>query len=263
MAGAVYFTAPLRELTNATNQISKGNFETRISEKHPDEFAEIARAFNTMATGLQEGGMLRNFVAESVRREISDQTIDELAQKSQLRRATIIFAGICDFNSYQRNHDEHETFALLQKLLQVSDNATSIFGGEIDKVIEDKIMIVFEHENDDQPFCEKAIMTAINISEQMWAQAGYRVAAGVNTGITVAGIMGAANARLSRTVVGDPVNLAARLTSLATKLPEGGVIVSGALVSAVPHGYECEKLPVSSVKGKTQAIEAYLVKSLS
>ncbi|OGK12876.1 MAG: hypothetical protein A2W80_08245 [Candidatus Riflebacteria bacterium GWC2_50_8] len=263
MAGARYFTRPLRELTDATNQITAGNYNVEISENHPDEFAKIGGAFNRIALGLREGSLLKSFVTESVRREVVGQEIDELAEKSELRNATIVFAGICDFAAFQIEHDEHETFALLQKLLQASDAATRQFGGEIDKMIEDKIMIVFEHHGKDEPFYASAINTALFIGEQVFAQTGHRVAAGVNTGVTVAGIMGAAEARLSRTVIGDPVNLSARLASLAGKMPDGGTVISGTLVDAVPAGYKCEKLPVSSVKGKTQSIEAWLIKQIT
>jgi len=264
MAGARYFTSPLRELTDATNQITAGNYQIEIGENHPDEFAEIGAAFNRIAAGLREGSLLKGFVSESVRREIvAGQEIDELAEKSELRTATIVFAGVCDFASFQSNHDEHQIFELLQSLLQASDEATRMYGGEIDKMIEDKIMIVFEHHGEAPGYQTNAIKAAMHISELVFARTGHRVAAGVNTGVVVAGIMGAAEARLSRTVVGDPVNLSARLASLATKRPDGGVIISGSLVATIPAGHNCEKLPISSVKGKTQAVEAYEVSKVS
>ncbi|PKL47111.1 MAG: hypothetical protein CVV42_14100 [Candidatus Riflebacteria bacterium HGW-Riflebacteria-2] len=263
MAGARYFTSPLHELTDATNQITAGNYQVEIDENHPDEFAEIGAAFNRIAAGLREGSLLRGFVSESVRREVvAGQEIDALAEKSELRNATIVFAGVCDFANFQNSHDEHQIFELLQSLLQAADEATRMFGGEIDKMIEDKIMIVFEHHGEDRKHQTNAIKTSLYISELVFARTGHRVAAGVNTGIVVAGIMGAAEARLSRTVVGDPVNLSARLASVAGKQPEGGVIISGALVEAVPDGHTCEKLPISSVKGKTQAVEAWLLKAI-
>jgi class 3 adenylate cyclase len=71
--------------------------------------------------------------------------------------------------------------------------------------------------------------------------------------------MGAANARLSRTVVGDPVNLAARLASLATGRTDGGIVASQQILAGLPPSFSAEKLPISKVKGKTQAVEAYLL----
>lgn len=262
LAGARYFTRPLRELTLATNQITAGNYDVSIDVSHPDEFSEIGGAFNRIAAGLREGSLLKGFVSESVRREVADFSIDELAEKSELRNSTIVFAGICNFSAFQQSHDEHQTFALLEKLLQAADAATRKYGGEIDKMIEDKVMIVFEHLGENLDYEQRALQTALQISEQIQTATEHRVCAGVNTGITVAGIMGAAEARLSRTVVGDPVNLSARLAALAGTLPQGGVVIAGTLVDAVSADCSCEKLPVSSVKGKTQTVEAWLVKPL-
>lgn len=85
------------------------------------------------------------------------------------------------------------------------------------------------------------------------------MAVGVNTIITeVAGIMGAEKVRLSRTVMSDPVNLASRLACEALKIG-GGIIISGQLLEYLPADFVARKLPVSTVKGKTQSIEAFKI----
>jgi class 3 adenylate cyclase len=147
----------------------------------------------------------------------------------------------------------------LQQHLQAADLAVREFGGEIDKMIEDKIMIVFEHDEPSPEISGLAIKFADRVSSAMRKDTGRAIGIGVNTGTTVAGVMGAVNARLSRTVVGDPVNLAARLASLATQRPEGGVIASQQILAGLPDSFKADKLPISKVKGKTQAVEAYLL----
>jgi class 3 adenylate cyclase len=258
-AGAIYFIWPLQELTAATTEIFMGNFKIRIHEDHPDEFAALGKSFNNMAESLEEGMLLKSFVTDSVRREVAGAENSALAEKTETKIATIIFAALCDFASYQKSHAAQEVFNRLQHLLQAADGATRQFGGEIDKMIEDKVMIVFEHpqnESDDIP--QRAIKAATFICRQIMAETGMIVAAGINTGVTVAGIMGAEQARLSRTVVGDPVNLAARLAYEAVKTG-GGIVISGQIVDAVPEGCIVEKLPINRVKGKTQSIEAFKV----
>jgi methyl-accepting chemotaxis protein len=92
-----YFVTPLRELTLATYRIAKGDYSCRISENHPDEFARTGEAFNRMATGLDEGQRLKNFVSDSVRREIASADETEIASRARSRQATIIFSAICGF----------------------------------------------------------------------------------------------------------------------------------------------------------------------
>ncbi|HNX75412.1 MAG TPA: adenylate/guanylate cyclase domain-containing protein [Candidatus Rifleibacterium sp.] len=258
-AGALYFVWPLRELTTATRQISEGNFKVRIHEDHPDEFAALGRSFNNMANSLEEGSLLKNFVTDSVRKEVAGGSGTDLSDKAELTNASIVFAALCGFAELQKTHTAQQVFDLLQMLLRAADQATVQFGGEIDKMIEDKVMIVFEHRGPDAAACPgNAIRTAAAIVESVEAATGIRVAIGVNTGVTVSGIMGAEMVRLSKTVVGDPVNLSARLAYEALKM-RGGIIISGHLLKDVPDGFFAEKLPISSVKGKTQTIEAYLV----
>lgn len=258
-AGALYFVWPLCELTAATREIFMGNFRIRIHEDHPDEFAALGKSFNNMANGLEEGELLKSFVTDSVRREIEDAENSSLAEKAETTAATVLFAAFCGFSDFQTTHTAEETFGLLQKLLQAADEATSLFGGEIDKMIEDKVMVVFEHRGENAASCPlRAIQAAAMIADRVTSATGMQVAVGINTGMTVAGIMGAEKARLSRTVVGDPVNLAARLAYEAIKL-RGGIVISGQMTDYLPDGFAARKLPISSVKGKTQTIEAFEV----
>ncbi len=258
-AGALYFVWPLRELIRATTIVSDGDYSIRISEDHPDEFAAMGKSFNNMTNSLEEGEMLKNFVTDSVLREISEAGHLSLAEKAETMQATIVFAAICGFSDYQKSHNARQVFDLLQQLLVSADNATQQFGGEIDKMIEDKVMVVFEHRDKSNELCmQQAIKAAINIAHSVEAATGMKVAIGANTGLTVAGIMGAEKARLSRTVVGDPVNLAARLAAEASKI-NGGIVISGQMLGAVPEEYFTEKLPIKTVKGKTQTIEAYMI----
>ncbi|MEW6710516.1 MAG: adenylate/guanylate cyclase domain-containing protein, partial [Candidatus Riflebacteria bacterium] len=257
--GAVYFVTPLRELTRATRQIAKGDFSCRMSVNHPDEFARTGEAFNLMATGLQEGQRLKDFVSDSVRREIASADAIEIADRARIRHATIIFSAICGFSDFQKTHQVGEVFALLQQHLRAADDAISQFGGEIDKMIEDKIMIVFEHDEPGPEISEKAIKLAQSMANAMLNDTDTQLGIGVNTGMIVAGVMGAANARLARTVVGDPVNLAARLATLAVQRPGGGLIASQQVLAGLPQSFTAEKLPINKVKGKTQTVEAYLL----
>ena len=155
-SGAHYFTAPIKELTAATEQINQGNFATLINDSHPDEFARIGNSFNKMARGLHEGKILKSFVSESVLREVSSGS-EKLAEKAKQSFATIIFSGIKDFKNILDKKDATEIFELMQKHLTVAGKATSQFGGEIDKMIEDKIMIVFEHDPTDKKLSQKPL----------------------------------------------------------------------------------------------------------
>jgi class 3 adenylate cyclase len=81
-----------------------------------------------------------------------------------------------------------------------------------------------------------------------------RFRAAVNTGEALVGVVGAESGR-SYTVIGDTVNVAARLESRA---PTGGVVVGGATLRAVP-GLRATSLGEVEVKGKRERVDAYLL----
>jgi len=80
----------------------------------------------------------------------------------------------------------------------------------------------------------------------------------VNSGEVLSGVVGGASGHRKHGVVGDTVNLAARLESASP----GGVVVGAETAAALPPGAVLERLPPLEVKGKEEPVEAYLLHSL-
>ncbi len=256
LLSSLYFTIPIRQLTEATRKIIAEDYSVRINERHPDEFAAAAVAFNKMAGGLAEGELLKNFVSESVR----EMTAGSEDEQAQIIDATVLFSSIKDFKSLQKKLTPTELFSIMQTHLTAAVEKAVNLGGEIDKMIEDKVMVVFPHskEKSAEETAAAALTCARYIQHHLWLSHKLPVAIGVNSGEVVSGIMGATNVRLARTVVGDTVNLAARLASAASDLNHGGIVVSGASAKLAAGAGVFKKLPINQVKGKTHAIEAFL-----
>jgi adenylate cyclase len=81
----------------------------------------------------------------------------------------------------------------------------------------------------------------------------------VNSGEVLAGLVGGESGHRKHGVVGDTVNLAARLESEA---PVGGVVIGAETAAALPPGAVLERLAPLRVKGKEEAVEAYLLHGL-
>lgn len=257
LLSSLYFTIPIRQLTEATQKIIAEDYSVRINERHPDEFAAAALAFNKMAGGLAEGRLLKNFVSESVR-EIS--TADSSDESARIIEATVLFSSIKGFSAMQKQLAPAELFAMMQSHLSAAASMASNHGGEIDKMIEDKVMVVFPHTGGKPPetIAAAALACARHIQQQLRQAHKLPVAIGINSGEVVSGVMGATNVRLARTVVGDTVNLAARLATVASGLDQGGIVVAGASAKLATGYCRFERLPINSVKGKTHAVEALL-----
>jgi class 3 adenylate cyclase len=250
---AKYFQAPIDELTRATGEIIKENYLERVNSRHPDEFSEIASTFNHIARQLQEGKLLSTFVAQSLASELETST-----SKAQRKEVSVIFSEITGFKNISPNLSPQEIFELLQKHLVIASEAAHKFGGEIDKMIEDKVMIVFEDGNDQIKSNQRAIRAARMLSKSFAQRTDQKLSIGINTGEVISGIMGSEKVRLAKTVVGDPVNLAARLAAIA-ETQKGGTIISGQTIAGLKDAPEVEKLSVKTVKGKTQSVEIFAI----
>jgi hypothetical protein len=132
------------------------------------------------------------------------------------------------------------------------------YEGTIDKFIGDEIMAVFgapvAHEDDP----ERALRTALEMMEAIVAfnrarGTGLRLHIGINTGPVIAGKVGA-HGRLDYSVMGDAVNLAARLEDAS---PDGEIFVGPKTYRLTASLFEFEKLPPLNLKGKEVAVEVH------
>jgi class 3 adenylate cyclase len=254
-----YFLIPIRALTSATREIIAENFKVRLPENHPDEFAKMAATFNKMARSLEEGKLLSTFVSSSLNEELEDQNLS-YKNPATRKNVTVVFSGIKGFKDFSKSNDAQTIFEAMQSHLEAAAEICAKFNGEIDKMIEDKVMLVFEDEPA-KSSAERAIEAALNLKSAVKVTSNLNLAIGINSGEVVSGFMGSEKVRLSKTVVGDPVNLAARLAAIAEKEANGAIVVSGRTLSASDKNYSHQQLEQNKVKGKTQSVEIFLLKS--
>jgi len=130
-------------------------------------------------------------------------------------------------------------------------------GGEIDRLIGDAIMATWGTRGDQPDHAERAVRAAADLQRETQRIAdehpGWpRFRAAVNSGEALVGVLGVESGR-SYTVVGDTVNVAARLEAQA---PAGGVVIGGGTLRAVP-GLRVTALGPLTIKGKAEPVEAY------
>ena len=256
--GILYFLQPVQSLDKGAREIIKENYKVRMVENHPDEFASISYNFNQLARALDEGSLLKQFLPDSLKNQISNSSDTTVEKSGKLTQASIIFSGIDGFKKILAKDDIKAIHELLQIHLEAAVAATNKYGGEVEKMIEDKIMIVFEHSNQtENEFAIEPAQIATFIKKEIHKKAGMEAVIGINSGTVVSGIMGASEVRLAKTVIGDPVNLAARLAAMAVEHSKSKIVVSDSYRKLLPQEYKTQKLPFDTVKGKTQTIEAF------
>jgi class 3 adenylate cyclase/tetratricopeptide (TPR) repeat protein len=177
------------------------------------------------------------------------------------RRVTVLFADLSGYTAVAERLDPEAVKALVDRALMRLGREVERFGGMVDKYIGDNVMAIFgapvAHEDD----AERAVRAGLGmqdamdeINEGLPAGVHFDLRVGVNTGEVLAGAVGEAY-----TVVGDTVNVAARLQSAARP---GSVTVGERTRRATHAAVRYEELDPLELKGKAQPVAAWEARGL-
>jgi len=186
------------------------------------------------------------------------------AGESERRTVTILFADIAGFTSLSEKLDPEDVTTLMNGCLKMLADIVVRYEGYVDKFIGDCVMAVFgapiAHEN--HP--ELAVRTALTMRQEMERfnerlpvkiDKDLALHIGINSGLVIAGNVGS-DAKRNYTVMGDAVNLAARLESIAK---DGQIFVSGYTWNLTRTLFEFNELEPIPVKGKRDPVAVYEV----
>lgn len=217
---------PIHTLMEATRAVGRGDLGVRIADRRNDEIGELIDSFNNMADGLliktRVEQMLSRYVSKNVAERIL-ANLDQVRLGSRHVDATVLFADIVGFTSLSERLQPTEVSELLNEYFSYISVVCKLYNGVIDKFIGDCAMLVFGAVEDDPEHEFHAIASAVVIQKLAARLNAGREAAGlprvdfrigINSGRMLAGNLGS-DERMEYTVVGDAVNLAARLASEA------------------------------------------------
>jgi adenylate cyclase len=206
-------------------------------------------------------------IALAARREWHEERFSALYLDETLagaRDVSILFADLAGFTSFSERHSPDEVTRMLNAYFGAIIPLMERLGGEVHQVIGDEVMVIFNKAGDQPDHASIAVRAAQALQQEAATVArDYpdwpRFRAGVNSGEVLAGVVGGARGHRKHGVVGDTVNLAARLQSEA---PVGEVVLGGETMRRLPPGAVVERLPELRVKGKAEPVEGYVLRSL-
>lgn len=247
---------PLTRLATVVSKIEQGDYGMRAPVKSRDELGELAESVNTMATGLAEKEKVRDLLGKVVSQQIAEELLSNPVELGgEERVVTILFSDIRGFTSYCEGLPPKRVLEALNRVLSEISNIIESHRGVVDKFQGDAVMALFGApvaSDEDASQAMAATMEIVTALDRMDSELSACV--GINTGLVVAGNLGSAN-RLNYSVIGDTVNLAARLEGL-TRLYNTATIVSAASKAAAPEFYYRE-LDRVRVAGKQQPVTIY------
>jgi adenylate cyclase len=219
----------------------------------------------------REKRKVKGLFARYVSKDVCDQLMADPAKArlgGQRRQMTVLFSDIRGFTTFSEGGTPEEVVRLLNEYFSRMVHVVFAHRGTMDKFIGDAVMALFGAPLDDPDHADHAVQAALDMIDELavlnhhWAAEGrpaLAIGIGVNSGDMVAGNIGS-SAIMSYTVIGDAVNLGARLESL-NKDYGTSIIVSEATRALLKGRYDIRGLGDVVVKGKTRPVAIYEVRA--
>jgi class 3 adenylate cyclase len=264
---------PVFELVNASTRVARGDLDANVPEQAQDELGLLSRQFNHMVSQLREREFMRDLFGRMVSEEVREaQLYGRQAQLGgELKVVSVLFTDIRQFTTFSESHSPQEVLDMLNSYFDIINSAVREAGGMINKFGGDSTMAIFGApvNLESGETARRALRAALSIrtriieSNARRVQAGMeplKIGIGINTGEAITGNVGAED-RFEYTVIGDTVNVAARMQSLASQFTDSNIFITEATYKAFA---ERERLRVAdhgavALKGRTELVRVYNV----
>jgi adenylate cyclase len=262
--GAIVFafriSRPILKIGEAAIEVAKGNFRARVGGvRTRDEIGDLAERFDTMIMQINERFQLAKFVSGGTIAAIQKSDAEGIKLGGERREVAILFADIRGYTAFAESRDPELVVEILNYYFQKITDQVAAHDGDVDKFVGDQIMAIFVGEKmaANAAACSldiQDVMVALTKEHPEWE---LEIGIGVDMGEVVMGAMGSKE-RMDYTVLGDHVNLAARLCGYAA--PQQTIVSEsvGDKLKASPD-FRLEPLEPITVKGKTGALNVFAV----
>jgi adenylate cyclase len=224
---------PVAAVRRALERVEEGSLETRVDVDDGSEVGLMEAGFNRMAAGLEERERLRDLFGRHVGRDVAAAALDgTVSLGGEEREVGALFVDVTASTALASRVSPSDVVALLNRFFAVVVSVVEANGGLVNKFEGDAALCVFG-----APVrCDDCAGDALRAARELAARLRSEVSEldfgiGVSAGRAVAGNVGAEE-RFEYTVIGDPVNEAARLCELAKARPERVLTSSHALEAA-------------------------------
>lgn len=258
---------PIKKFTNTAEQVSQLQLDQQldIPESHISEVREANHALHTMISGLRS---FERYVPEKLVHRVMEESEsgDILAEEKTL---SILFTDIVGFTGLAEAMSAADVLTMLNEHFELVDACIEAEGGTIDKYIGDSVMAFWGGLETDEDHASHACAAALRIETAIHKNNDRRVASGqkplnvrigIHTGPVMIGNIGA-SARISYTVIGDTVNIAARLEEFARDVgdqtPETLTVISGETASRVGGAFGLQNVGQITLRGRHETTDVF------
>jgi class 3 adenylate cyclase len=238
--------------------VREGRYDVRVPVTTSDELGELADGFNRMAAGLLEREQLREAFGTYLDRDVAEYILSEgEVPRAFEAEVSVLFCDVRDFTGFAERADATEVVACLNELFEAVVPAVTRHGGHVDKFIGDGLLAVFGAPEMFRDHADRALRAGLDIVRvtEEGAAGELRVGVGINSGPVVAGAIGGAG-RLNFSVIGDVVNVAARVEA-ATRETGDGLLLTAETRDRLTRSLPLVPRGAAALKGREEPIELF------
>jgi adenylate cyclase len=224
---------PIAAVRAAFARIEEGDLSARVEVDDGSEVGLLEAGFNSMATGLEERERLRDLFGRHVGRDVAQAALaSDIALGGEEREIAAMFIDLVGSTTMAARRPATEVVRTLNEFFRLVVAATEAHKGSVNKFEGDAALCVFGAPVASDDPAGEALAAARELRDLLRAELPeIDFGVGVSAGTAVAGNIGAEE-RFEYTVIGDPVNEAARLCELAKSRPERVLASDAALERA-------------------------------
>lgn len=211
---------------------------------------------------IKENNILKMYVDENVLNFMAHKEFEDTLMKNEILQATVMFIDVCGFTSITEHVPANTIVNLLNGLFDKIVKEIIAQGGHVDKFMGDAVMAVFRGEYHLDRAIDTALAVKAQLSNEPEISAGDKtfkpeVSVGINSGEMLSGNIGSASLRrLDYTVIGDAVNLAQRLQTVAKA---GQIIITEDVYKQAKESFKCSENGEFVLKNKSKPVNTYEV----
>jgi adenylate cyclase len=248
---------PVESVRRALARVQRGEFDVRVPVYDGTQIGQLQLGFNEMVSGLAERERMREAFGTYVDPDVAERILEEGTNLAgEEVEVTIMFIDIRDFTSFAEATPAEEVLAAVNELFEQIVPIIHEHGGRIDKFVGDGLLAVFGAPRRQPDHADQALAAALEIADNLRSSHGLRFGIGLNSGKVIAGNIGGAG-RLEFSVIGDPVNVAARVEA-ATRETDDIILITDSTRELLQHSHpDLQERKNVELRGKRAAVRVF------
>lgn len=259
------WSSSLKEIIRVLRRVHKGRYNDKVQVTTNDEIGYTGDIINEMTMGLRERDVIKETFGRYVAPEVRDEILSgRIPLDGEQKEVTVMFADLRNFTPMTESLDPKAVVRIMNTYFDAMTRAIEKEHGLVLQFVGDEIYAVFGAPVARPDHPQRAFRAALEMSKELAVlnrhlnekdQPQLKHGIGINTGHAVAASMGSRE-RQSYLLVGDTINLAARLQEM-TKTLKTEILVSRATYSRLNTDIPFTRLSDIRIRGKSRTVTLY------